>query len=232
METSESTIFDSKTKPFQEKRSRLIESNSPCLFETCVSTSLEIPITPIISSTSAFTEEVPQLQEDIRIDPSVIVDTSIPETTPSRGDPETEVHLPEHLEVEFQNSEGVTPPISVTAKAIPSSAPKIFYRPDGLPLPSRLISIEEIVEDLPSSTPLHFGTEIHLYPSTTDVSSFKHPSSQVPIESLGNILDRLNMSEQQSTPRTVSSDIVTAELPATTTMMFLVYHLSQLVINY
>ena len=140
-------------------------------------------ITPIISGTSAFREEVPQLQEDIRTDPSVTVDTYILETTPSRVDPETEVHLPEHLEVEFQNSKGITPPVSVTIEAIPSSAPP------------RLISIEEIVEDLSSSTPLHFGTRIHLYPSTPEVSSFNHPSSQVPVESLRNILDRLTMSK-------------------------------------
>lgn len=144
-----------ETKPFREKRSRLTESNSLGLFETCVLTSSETPVTPIISGTSTFIEEVPQLQEDVRIDPSVMLDTSIPETAPSRANLETEVHLLEHLEVEFQNSKGVTPPVSVTAEAIPSSAPEIFYGPDGLPLPPGLISIEEIVEDLPSSTPFH-----------------------------------------------------------------------------
>ena len=93
-----------KTKPFQAKQSFLTESNSSGLFETFVSTSSETTITPIISGTSASREEVLQLQEDIRTDPSVMVDTSIPEIAPSRVDPEIEVHLPEHLEVEFQNS--------------------------------------------------------------------------------------------------------------------------------
>ena len=90
-------------------------------------------------------------------------------------------------------------------------APEIFYGPDGLPLPPRLITIEEIMEDLPPSTPVHFGTGIHVHPSTTKVSPF---SSQVPVESLGNILDRLNMSEQPSTSRTMSTDTAMAELPA------------------
>ena len=150
-----------ETKPFRAKRTHLTGSKSHGLFETCVSTSSETPFTPIISGTYTFTEEVPQLQEDIRTDPSVTVNTSIAEPTPSRVD-----------------SEGVTPPTSVTVESIPSSAPEIFYGPDGLPLPPGLIAIEEIVEDLPSSTPLHFGTGIHLYPSTTEDS---HPSSQVPV---------------------------------------------------
>ena len=45
-------------KPFREKRTCLTELNSPGLFETCVSTSSQTPVTPIISGTSAFTEEV------------------------------------------------------------------------------------------------------------------------------------------------------------------------------
>lgn len=116
------------------------------------------------------------ITQDIRTDPSVTVGTSIPETSLARADLETEVPLPENLEVEFENSEGVTPLVFFTAKSIPSSTPEIFYGPDGLPLPPGLIVIEEIVEDLPSSTPLHFGTGIHLYPSTLEVSSFNHPS--------------------------------------------------------
>jgi len=48
-----------ETKTFRAKRSHLTESTSLGLFETCVSTSLEGPVTPIISSTSDFTEEVP-----------------------------------------------------------------------------------------------------------------------------------------------------------------------------
>ncbi len=83
-------------KPFQAKQSHLIESNSPGLFETCVSTSSETPVTLIISGTSTFREEVPQLQEDIRTNPSVMVNTYILEPAPSRDD-----------------SEGVTPPTSV-----------------------------------------------------------------------------------------------------------------------
>ena len=67
---------------------------------------------------------------------------------------------------------------------------------------------------------MHFGTGIHLYPSTTEVSSFNHPSTQVPVESLGNLLDRLNMSEQPSTSRTVSTDIAMAELPTAIPTMF------------
>ena len=73
------------------------------------------------------------------------------------------------------------------------------------------------MEDLPSSTPLHFGIGIHLYPSTSEVS---HPSSQVPVESLGNLSDRLDMSEQPLTSRTVSSDAAVAELPSATPIMF------------
>ena len=187
---------------------------------TSTPTSSETPVTPNISGTSVFIEEVPQFQEDIRIDPSVMVNNSILETTLARADPETEVHLPEHPEVEFQNSKGVTPPVSVTTKSIPSSAPEIFYGHDGLPLHPGLIAIEGIVEDLPSSTPLHFGTGIHLYPSILEVSSFNHPSSQVLVESLGNLLDILNMSEQPSTSRTVSSDTTMTDLLVSIPTMF------------
>jgi len=73
------------------------------------------------------------------------------------------------------------------------------------------------VEDLPSSTPLHFGTGITLYLSTSEASL---PSSQVPVESLGNLLDRLDMSEQPLTSRTVSSNTTAIEPPATTLTMF------------
>ena len=96
-------------------------------------------------------------------------------------------------------------------------APEIFYGPDGLPLPPGLIAIEEIVEDLPSSTPSQFGVGITLYPSSSEVSL---PQPEVPVESLDSLLDRLKMSEQPSTSRTVSSDTATAELPAVTPMMF------------
>lgn len=132
-----------------------------------------------------------------------MVNTSIPELAPSRAD-----------------SYGVTPPTSVTIESIPSSTPEIFYGLNNLPLPLRLIAIEEIAEDLPSSTPLHFETLIHLYPSTVEDSSFHHPSSQVLVESLGNILDRLNMSKQPSTSRIVSFNIAATELPSATLIMF------------
>jgi len=46
------------------------------------------------------------------------------------------------------------------------------------------------------------------------------PSSQVLVESLGNLLDRLDMSEQPSTSRTVSSDAAATEPPAATRTMF------------
>jgi len=49
----------SEMKPFWAKRSRLTESNSLHLFETCVSTSSKTTVTPIISGTSTFREEVP-----------------------------------------------------------------------------------------------------------------------------------------------------------------------------
>lgn len=74
-----------------------------------------------------------------------MIGTSIPETAPSRVEPDTEIHLPEHLEVEFQNLEGVSPLVSVTAKAIHSSSPEIFYGPESLSLPPRLIALEEII---------------------------------------------------------------------------------------
>ena len=131
-----------ETKPFRAKRTRLNRSKSPGFFETCVSTSSETPVTPTIFGIPASIKEVPQLQEDIRIDPSVTVNTSIPKLAPSKYDPETKVHLPKHLEVEFQNLECVTPPVSITVEVIPSSALEIFYGPDGLPLPSRLVVIE------------------------------------------------------------------------------------------
>lgn len=190
-----------------------------------------------------------------------MVDTSVPEITPSRVDLEpilvqtratfepivvqeppfeTKFHLPEHLDVEFEYSEGVTPPVSVTTETIPSSAPEIFYRPYDLPLPIGLIAIEEIAKDSPSSTPFHFGTGIHLYPSTPEFGSFNPPSSQVPVESLGELLDRLKMSEQPSTSRNVSSDAARWNLLLLFLQCFLVHlshiymvhHLLQLVINH
>ena len=103
------------------------------------------------------------------------------------------------------------------ADSVPTSAPEIFYELDGLPLPPGLIAIEEIVEDPQTSTPTHFGVGITLYPSSSEVSL---PPAEAPVESLGNLLDRLQMSEQPSTSRTVSSDTAMAELPAITPTMF------------
>lgn len=77
-----------------------------------------------------------------------------------------------------------------------------------------------MVEDPPSSTLLHFGTGIHLYPYAPKFGSFNHPSSQVLVESLGNILDRLKMYKKASTSRVVSSNTAMAELPATIPTMF------------
>lgn len=127
--------------------------------------------------------------------------TSIPELDPSTAD-----------------SDGVIPQTSVVVESIPSLALEVFYGPDGLPLPPRLIAIEEIVEDPPSSTPSHFSAGITLYPSSSEVSLL---SLKVPVESLGNLLDRLDMSEQTSTSRTMSSNAIVAEPPATSPTMFI-----------
>lgn len=97
-------------------------------------------------------------------------------------------------------------------------APEIFYEPNCLPLPPGLIAIEEIVEDPQSSTPSQFGVGITLYPSSSEISL---PLSKAPIESLGNLLDRLEMSEQPSKSKTVSSDTAMTELPAVTPTMFI-----------
>ena len=115
------------------------------------------------------------------------------------------------------DSEGVIPQTFVAAESIPSSAPEVFYGPDSLPLPPDLIAIEEIVEDPPSSTPSQFGVGITLYPSSSEINL---PLSEAPLESLGNLLDRLEMSEQSLTSRTVSSDTETTELPAIAPTMF------------
>lgn len=165
-----------------------------------VPTPSETPVTPNVSGIPTSIEEVLQPQGDSRIDPSVTVNTYIPEPAPSTAD-----------------SECVIPQISVAAESIPSLSPEIFYGPDDIPLQPRLIATEEIIEDPPSSTPSHFGVGITLYPSLSEISL---PSSKVPIESLGNILDKLDMSERPSTSRTMSSDIVAEELLAITPTMF------------
>jgi len=189
-----------ESKLFYTNRTHLISSKSLGLVGTSVPTPSETSVTLNIYGIPAFVEEVSQPPEDSRIDPSVKVNTSIPEPAPSAAD-----------------SEGVIPQTSVVTESIPSSAPKIFYEPDGLPLPPGLIAIEEIVEDPPSSTPSHFGVGITLYPSSSEISL---PLSEVPVESLGNLLDRLDMSEQPSTSRTMSSDTEAIELSAITPTMF------------
>ena len=73
------------------------------------------------------------------------------------------------------------------------------------------------MEDPPSSTPSQFGVGITLYPSSSEISLLL---AEAPVESLGNLLDRLEMSEQPSTSRTVSSYTTTAEIPAVTPTMF------------
>ena len=187
-------------KPLRAKRTRLTRSKSPTVVRTSVPTTSETLVTPTISGNPAFTEEVLQLPRDSDTDPSLRVDTCLTEPVISLTSPES-----------------VVPQTSVAVDFIPSSAPEIFYGPDGLPLPPGLIAIEEIAEDLPSSAPLQFGAGITLYPSTSEVSL---PQTEVHVESIGSILDRLKMSEQPSTSRTVSSDTATAELPAVTPTMF------------
>ena len=186
--------------PLWEKRTRLTGSKSPGKVRTSVPTTYEILVTPNISRIPASTEEVLQLPRDSIIDPCLRINTCVTEPVSS-----------------VIGSDSVVPRTSITVDITPSSAPKIFYGPDGLPLPPGLIAIEEIVEDLPSSTPSQFGVRITLYPSSSEVSL---PQPEVPVESLGNLLDRLEMSEQPLTSRTVSSDTATTELPAVTPTMF------------
>lgn len=56
-----------ETKPFRAKRTRLTESKSPGLFETCFSTSSKTLVTPTIYGIPTSIEEVPHLQEDIEL---------------------------------------------------------------------------------------------------------------------------------------------------------------------
>ena len=100
------------------KQTRLTGSKSPGKVRTSVPTPSETPITPNISGIPAFIEEVSQPPKDSRVDPSVKVNTCVTKPAPSIAD-----------------SEGVIPQTSVAADSIPSSAPEIFYGPDGLPLP-------------------------------------------------------------------------------------------------
>ena len=129
-----------ESKPLRAKRTRLTESKSLGKVRTSVLTTSEIPVTPKISGIPTSTEEVLQLPRDNIADPSLRVNTCVSEPVSS-----------------VTGSDSVVPRTSVAVDTIPSSAPEIFYGPDGLPLPPGLIAIEEIVEDLPSITPLQFG---------------------------------------------------------------------------
>ena len=189
-----------ESKLLRTKRTRLTDSKSPGKVRTSVPTSSETPITPNVSGIPAFTEEVQQPPRDSSSDSSLKVNTCVTEPVSSTT-----------------CSESVIPQTSVAADSIPSLAPEIFYGPDGLPLPPGLIAIEEIVEDPPSSTPSQFGVGISLYPSSSEISL---PLLEAPVESLGNLLDRLEMSEQPSTSRTVSSDTAMIELLAVTPTLF------------
>jgi hypothetical protein len=182
------------------KRTRWTRSKSPFKVRTEVPTTSEILVTPNISGIPASIEEVQQQQKDSCTDPSLKTSTCITEPVPSETGPQS-------LVVQT----------TVAVEATPSSAPEIFYGPDGLPLPPGLIAIEEIVEDQQANTPIHFGVGTTLFPSASEVC----PSPlEVPEESLGSLLDRLKMSEQPSTSRTVPNDTATAEAPAANPTMF------------
>ena len=135
-EAYESTVFVSRIELLWTKCTRLTGSKSPVKVRTSVPMPSETPVMPNISGIPTFTEEVQRPPKDSITDPSVKVNTCITGATPSTAD-----------------SEGVIPQTSIAVDSIPSSAPEIFYGPDGLPLPPVLIAIEEIVEDPPSSTP-------------------------------------------------------------------------------
>ena len=164
-----------ESKTVRTKRTRLAGSKSPIKVRTSVPTAFEVPVTPNISGNTASIEEVQQPQKDSTTDPSLGANTCVTEPVPSVTGPESFV-----------------PQTTVTVETTTSSAPEIFYGPDGLPLPPGLIAIEEIAEDPQASTPTHFGVGVTLFPSTSEVSP---PPMEVPVESLGNLLDRIKMSE-------------------------------------
>ena len=119
-----------ESKLLRTKPTHLTGSESPGKVGTSVLTPSETLVTPNILGIPTFTEETHQPPKDSRTNPSVRVNTCITETTPVTT-----------------GLQGVIPQTYVAAEFIPSLAPKIFYNPDGLPLPPGLISIEEIVED-------------------------------------------------------------------------------------
>ena len=126
----------SPDKPLRAKRTRLTGSKSPSVVRTSVPTTSEILVTPNVSGIPASTEEVLQSPRDSNTDPSLRVDTCVTEPV-----------------ISLTGSESIIPQTSVAVDLITSLALEIFYGPDSLPLPPSLISIEEIVEDPPSSTP-------------------------------------------------------------------------------
>ena len=126
------------------------------------------------------------------------------------------------------SSESVIHQTSVAADSIPSSAPEIFYGPDGLPLPPGLIAIEEIVEDPPSSTPSQFGVGITLYPSSLEISLLL---LEAPVELLRNLLDRKEMFEQPSTSRLCHPTQQWQNFLLSLQQCSSAYHLSQLALN-
>ena len=119
-----------ESKTVRTKRTRLTSSKSPIKVRTSVPTTSEIPVSPNISGNPASTEEVQQPQRDSDTDPSLRANTCVTEPIPSAT-----------------GSESLAPQTFVVVDSTPSSAPEIFYGPDGLPLPPGLIAIEEIVED-------------------------------------------------------------------------------------
>jgi len=189
-----------ESKTVRTKRTRIAGSKSPIKVRTSVPTTSEIPVTPNISGNPASVEEVQQPQRDSDTDPSPRTSTCVSRPVPS-----------------VTGLESLFPQTTVAVETTPSSAPEIFYGPDGLPLPLGLIAIEEIVEDPQETTPTHFGVGVTLFPSTSEVSL---SPVEVPVESLDNLLDRLKMSEQPSTSRTVSNDTATTAPPVVTPTMF------------
>ena len=134
------------------KRTRWTGSKSPIKVRTTVPTTSEILVTPDISGIPASIEEVQRQQKDNCIDPSLKTSTCLTEPVPSETGPQSLVTQ-----------------TTVAVETNPSSAPEIFYGPDGLPLPPGLIAIEEMVEDQQANTPIHFGVGTPLFPSASEV---------------------------------------------------------------
>lgn len=69
----EATLIWTKRSHLTESSASRTPSSSSGLLETFVSVATKTPVTPIISGTSVPKEEVSQLPEDIRTDPSVTI---------------------------------------------------------------------------------------------------------------------------------------------------------------